>query len=179
MAKKENLETFDDLRVPYVDYKAADGIVDRFSALFARVEPVVSNAGTEKQLEAALARLTEGQRALYAVALLEMEVGNGGFEQFFSNSAGALAAEALAGLRLLRLEKFAALTERALSLFPAGKVPRGREKRRQLLDKLSDQLEDADLDSQWYEAYAAEEEIAKAALAHVESHLAEFFLDAN
>lgn len=96
-----------------------------------------------------------------------------------TNSAGVLAREALEGLQLLRLSKFASLMERAASFFPDGDVPRERDERQELLtaDGVSERLEEADLDSKWYASYAGEEEISTAVLAYVNAHPEEFFID--
>jgi len=50
-------------------------------------------------LDAGMARLTAGQRALLALHWIAGEVCNGGFDQFFMNPTGDIAAEALSGFR--------------------------------------------------------------------------------
>ncbi len=116
----------------------------------------------------------------YAIEEIQMEVGNGGFDQYFANSGGALAPEALEGLRLLELRRFAAIVERAMAEFPHGNVPRSRVRREQLLeDGLSERLSEIDLDSDWHSSYEAEEEISNTLLAYIEAHPDEFFLDAS
>jgi hypothetical protein len=172
----------EDLRVPFANYETATTLIEKLTALFARLQPVIWNASddSEEEMRTALAQLTNGQRMSYAVEQLQMEVCNGGFDQFFFNSAGALAHDALEGLRLLQLGVFASLTERAMAFFPDGSVPRGRNKRQDLLAAgVSKELESADLDSKWYAAYAGEEQISKAVLAYVVSHPDEFFVDAH
>lgn len=171
-----------DLRVPRDTYEAAATLVDKLTAIFARLQPRLWEASeaSQAELEAALARLTEGQRATYAVEQLQMEVANGGFDQYFFNSGGDLAPEALEGLRLLRLDAFAALLQRAMRLFPGGEVPRARSARQETLEReVSARLEDEGLEPAWYGAYAAEEEVSKAVLAYVDGHPEEFFLDAR
>ncbi len=53
---------------------------------------------------------------LFAVHWLVSEVCNGGFHQFFRNATGVVAPEALAGLRAMRLDVWAELLERALTM---------------------------------------------------------------
>lgn len=169
-----------DLRVPFATYEAADNLIDKLRALFVRLEPVIWEAydEAEREIETTLARLTRGQRAAYAVEQLQMEVGNGGFDQYFFNSAGALAREALEGLRLLQLDRFASIAQQVFAQLPDGNVPRVRHVRQQLLDEgLSQRLEESDFDSQWYGSYAGVEEISKAVLAYVDGHADEFFFD--
>jgi hypothetical protein len=171
-----------DLRVPQADYRAGATLIQKLAAIFARLQPVLWEASesSEQDIEATLARLTTGQRIAYAIEQLQMEVANGGFDQYFFNSAGELAREALEGLRLLDLHRFAIVMERAMAEFPGGNVPRARDGRQELLAQgLSERLSDADLDSEWNRAYEVEEEVSKAVLAYVDAHPEEFFLDAS
>jgi hypothetical protein len=63
-----------------------------------------------------LAGLAPGIRAVYASHRLDAEVGNGGLSQFFSNSSGRLAYQALAGLRLIGADEHARILEKAVAL---------------------------------------------------------------
>jgi hypothetical protein len=169
----------DDLRVAYSTFEAARGLESKLAALFRRVQPVMFAAETASEVEAALARLTPGQRSVWAVEQLQLEMGNGGIEQYFYNSAGDTAPEALLGLRAIDAPKFARPLEQAIALFPGGKVPRDRDARERLLDEegLSDVLTDSDVDDAWEDAYAVEEELSKLGLEYVARHRAEFFFD--
>ena len=169
----------DELRVAYSTFEAARGLEGKLAALFLRVRPVMFAAETASEVEAALARLTPGQRAVWAVEQLQLEMGNGGIEQYFYNSAGDTAPEALEGLRAIDAPKFARQLERAIALFPGGKVPRERDARELLLDEegLSDVLIDSGVDDAWEDAYAVEEELSKLGLDYVARHRAEFFFD--
>ncbi len=69
---------------------------------------------------------------LYAAHWCQSEVCNGGFRQFFSNTAGLLAPEALEGFRCIGLIEWAEILAEAMKLF--GKpYPRGRADRYVLL----------------------------------------------
>jgi Domain of unknown function (DUF4375) len=167
-----------DLRVPYRTYHEAKDEVARVTALFARLEPVMFDAETPEEIEAALGNLTAGQRALWAVEQLQMETGNGGLEQYFFNSAGGTAREALDGLRLFGLKKLEKLFAKAVAMFPDGAAPRDRDER---MDLLEDEAPADRLDAlteRWEDAYEGAESLSKAALAYVDAHPAEFFLDA-
>ena len=72
--------------------------------------------GDYEREEAILAALSPGQQMVHATWLVEAEVNNGGFNQFFYNSSGAFADEALAGFRLLELSEYEALLERAIAI---------------------------------------------------------------
>ncbi len=175
MAKQDNL------RVSYNTFAAALGLEDKLAALFKRVQPVMFAAETAREVEAALLQLTPGQRAVWAVEQLQLEMGNGGIEQYFYNSPGDTAPEALDGLRKIDAPKFARPLERAIALFPGGRVPRDRDARELLLDEqgLSEVLIDSGVDDAWEEAYAVEEELSKLGLDYVERHRADFFFDAS
>lgn len=63
--------------------------------------------------EQGFASLSRDEKTYYAVSVLEGEVYNGGMHQFFSNSSGALYAEALRGLEVLGATETLALLLRA------------------------------------------------------------------
>mgnify|MGYP003332684233 FL=1 len=66
---------------------------------------------------------------LFAAHWCQSEVCNGGFHQFFMNSTGILAPEAVLGFRALGLEDWAQLLESAMTIIGAP-YPRQREARR-------------------------------------------------
>ena len=66
------------------------------------------------------AALPPDQRALVGFASLRSEVDNGGFDQFFYNSSGDLAVEAMNASRSLHLDHVADLICRAMELLPGG-----------------------------------------------------------
>jgi len=76
--------------------------------------------------------LAEPEKLYYAVSCLIGEVHNGGFDQFFSNSTGAMYGYALSGLFELEAEASAALLVRAKEvLFGESPVPVDRTQRAQ------------------------------------------------
>lgn len=95
---------------------------------------------------------------LIAVSWCDAEVCNGGFHQFFLNSTGVLAPEAVLGFRAVGLEECADLVEIATGKFPAP-YPRDHEQRNRALDALSGSGPKGnewnpfhDLDSRYYAA---------------------------
>lgn len=64
---------------------------------------------------AAFESLPPGARAIYTTFLVDAEVNNGGFNQFFYNPYGALAGHALAGYELLGAEEYAAIMRAAIA----------------------------------------------------------------
>jgi hypothetical protein len=69
---------------------------------------------------------------LFAAHWCQSEVRNGGFHQFFSNSTGVLAPEALAAFRAIGLEEWASLLNEAMRFF-GEPYPREQDERQELL----------------------------------------------
>ena len=102
--------------------------------------------------EAALARMTPGQRALYALASVDGEIQNGGFSQLFFNATGSLTDEAIDGARLFGARGYEGLLRGASRLFAGGRVPEGFERRNRELDRISEAAL-VRLDDAWFAAY--------------------------
>jgi hypothetical protein len=80
--------------------------------------------------------LNDAERLYYAVRVLEGEVYNGGFDQFFSNSSGELFQDAVDGLLELKATESLKLLLRAKEiLFPDGEPPKDREERWEAMRK--------------------------------------------
>jgi hypothetical protein len=61
--------------------------------------------------------LPPGVRAIYTTWLVDAEVNAGGFHQYFFNSSGQYAGDALAGYELLGAEEYAAIMRSAIATF--------------------------------------------------------------
>jgi len=61
--------------------------------------------------------LPPGVRAVYTTWLVDAEVNNGGFNQFFFNPSGQYAGDALAGFELLGAEDYAAVMRAAIATY--------------------------------------------------------------
>ncbi|MEO7298063.1 MAG: DUF4375 domain-containing protein [Verrucomicrobiota bacterium] len=94
--------------------------------------------------------LSSGQQALFGISLLESEVDNGGIHQFFFNSSGLLAHEALDGLKTLRAKKHVELLEKVFALFPDEKIPKQRKQRQKLLKQVTDKITEKIFDRPFY-----------------------------
>ena len=69
---------------------------------------------------------------------LEMEINNGGFDQYFFNSAGDRVYPTVEALEAIGAKHTANIVRRAIAKFPQGVVPENREARQEvLLDKVS------------------------------------------
>lgn len=88
----------------------------------------------------AMDRLSEPERVLYVAQVLEMEVNNGGFEQYFYNPSGNDAGEIVRAFEQIGAVNTARICERALSVFENG-VPVDWDERQELLEKMeSDEI---------------------------------------
>jgi hypothetical protein len=85
--------------------------------------------------------LTPREKTLATIWALEAEVNNGGFDQFFFNSAGDLAFYAPVALRTIGANQMAALAEEANSVFGPSGPPRDWETRRALVRQFSDEIQ--------------------------------------
>ena len=90
-----------------------------------------------------LENLSRPCQALYLVDLIDREVQNGGFHQFFWNTSGQFCEQTKWALAELYAKILLSLLERACMVFPAGLVPKDQLARREVLCNLSQDQEDA------------------------------------
>lgn len=95
------------------------------------------DATLERLAKVAWVGLTEPERNLVALRAFEGELQNGALHQFFANSSGEHALQAVRGLRAIGAEQAALLLAEAVSLFPGGVVPLVQAPRRAALDSLA------------------------------------------
>lgn len=79
--------------------------------------------------------LTQVQQVIYSTRYLCNEVYNGGFHQYFHNSTGLNAPEAVESFRILGLNDVADLVQEAIRVF-GSEFPRERVRRQEFLDSL-------------------------------------------
>jgi hypothetical protein len=120
-----------------------------------------------------LSKLTEAQKVLLFVESLEREVNNGGFSQFYFNSSGDYAYEALDGLKTIGANKMADILTKANSVWPNQIVPKDRTERQNVQETIEGQAapiwEQCDNDF-----YDYPDDIAGLLLEYVKQHKAEF-----
>ena len=100
----------------------------------------------------AIEKLNEHERVFYVTQILEQEVNNGGFSQFFFNSSGDFSNEIVDAFTKIGAFKTAEICKKALAVFN-GNVPTDRDAREELLDSLEcdDVLSECDDDFYEYE----------------------------
>ena len=97
--------------------------------------------------------LNEKEKAIFAIWWLEAEVNNGGFHQYFWNSAGDNADIAFESLNKIGATKTAELLKQAIEIAFSGSLPLTRDDRQRLLEINEDKKMDAlgELDFIFYE----------------------------
>lgn len=84
------------------------------------------------------ARLTQEQICLWAILNADGQVCNGGFSQFFYNSYGELAEEALSGFKLFGMNEYADIFDAAYAVFSGRPIPKNRAQRIAMLNDMID-----------------------------------------
>ena len=97
--------------------------------------------------------LTEAEKVFIYVDMLEGQINNGGFDQFFFNSSGDYTHEILAAYEKIKAHKTAYLIEMAIKAFPVSPVPKDTEVRREIMQNLDERISNVwdDLDNKFYE----------------------------
>jgi len=89
---------------------------------------------------------------------LEMEINNGGFDQFYFNSAGDYASATVEALKAIEAIHTSKIVQSSIDKFPNGLVPKDRNKRQNILIKISP---DSELfESQDEEFYEYQDDLA-------------------
>lgn len=120
-----------------------------------------------------LSGLTRAERVIACLTEVEMEVNNGGFDQYFWNSPGNHATEAVQALRELGAFHTAGLVAEASAQFgPDGPDP-DRERRWKQMDGRSQAVRDrwSALDDQFYEY---RDNLSSLAASYIRSHREQF-----
>lgn len=94
-------------------------------------------------------KLSRKEQVAFCISILEMEVNNGGFDQFFTNSSGYFALEVLEALKEIHAFRTADILERAIGISYQNGYPRDRAKHQEVL---STDIEEAldEIDSAFY-----------------------------
>jgi Domain of unknown function (DUF4375) len=117
-------------------------------------EQIEIHEGSARFLEA-FSAVPEPVGLLFAAYWTQSEIYNGGFNQFFANSTGVLAPEAVRGFRAIGQVQTAAVVQRAMERF--GRVyPRGRDERFAVAESVEEFSFD-DLDEEFYRYLESEQ----------------------
>lgn len=117
--------------------------------------------------------LTEAEKKFIYIEILEAEINNGGFDQYFYNSSGNYSTETLEALKEIGAIKTAKIVEEAFKVFSENPIPKNNEKRREILERINSKTSE-----KWQELedefYLHEENIGSLLLEYVRKHKSEF-----
>jgi hypothetical protein len=125
--------------------------------------------------------VTDTEKRFCAVILLEAEVANGGFDQYFHNF-GYEAQTALAGLKEMNAFELHCILERAMSIFDNGTVPQDAVTREAIIEKVHDKAISLwrMCDTKFYNCYQGRlEPIENMLLAYAKRKKTEFSFNSN
>ena len=96
--------------------------------------------------------LTDSEKVFYCVWVLEGQVNNGGFDQYFFNTRGEYSVEAVDAFEKIGAGKTAEIIGRANSIFENGRATKDRTARKEDLDALPESAQEAlrGLDDEFY-----------------------------
>ena len=83
-----------------------------------------------------LHELSDAQRTIFLNVALEREINNGGFNQYFFNSAGDYAYQTVDSLREVGAYTMADILQEAINLFPNGELPEDQFERQEVLEEI-------------------------------------------
>jgi len=95
--------------------------------------------------------LSEGRQAIYSIWLVEGEVNNGGFNQFYFNSSGEFAEMAVNGFELVGAVEYATLMKRANKIYAEQNIG---DRQDRTIEDFSESYDDNplnDLDTEFYD----------------------------
>jgi hypothetical protein len=133
----------------------------------------VSEAVWAREAKYGFRALSNPERVFLCIWNLKAEVNNGGFSQFFDNSAGDHAAETPDALRMIGAAEMADLVERALAVFGASAPPANQEERLEAIEALPESEKEKweELDAAFINLSSPEAELR----AFVEVNRSEFY----
>jgi hypothetical protein len=120
-------------------------------------------------------RLNAGQRALFALQWADYEILDGGFDQFWFNSAGWFGGELAAAAHRVGAPEYERVFRDAAALFRGGRVPRDRGLRQRMSDAFPDNAV-ASLDDRYFDfQYHRRTTLGLILGRYVRAHPGEFF----
>ncbi len=159
--------------LPFLTKEALAAVADTDleQTVFDSIDAVI---GTKNEFQAVQA-LSPGQQAFFTTWVVEGEVNNGGFNQFYYNSSRQYATLAVDGFNAFGAVKFAELMQRANTVYDSirGQLDAANDR---TLEGFSASYENNplnELDGQFYDLYQ-EENLSELRIKYVRSHLGEF-----
>jgi len=117
--------------------------------------------------------LNEHEKNVIFIEMLEGQVNNGGFDQYFFNSSGEYAHETLKALEEINAPKMSEILNKAIMSFPSLPIPKDSEIRREVMEDLREDISDKwdKLDDEFYKY---PENLAGLVIEYVKSNKSKF-----
>ncbi len=127
----------------------------------------------DREAEMGYPNLTRGEKTVYCIDCLSREMENGGFAQLFHHDTGALSADMLEALELIRAKNSYDVVLQVVNFFPNGDIPTDEDERIEIFDQISSELVDeiAECDDRFHDAG---ENLVELTLKYVAKNRAEF-----
>ena len=127
----------------------------------------------DREAEMGYPNLTRGEKTVYCIDCLSREMENGGFAQLFHHDTGALSADMLEALELIRAKNSYDVVLQVVNFFPNGDIPVDEDERIEIFDQISSELVDeiAECDDRFHDAG---ENLVELTLKYVAKNRAEF-----
>ncbi|MBN1216196.1 MAG: DMP19 family protein [Candidatus Lokiarchaeota archaeon] len=118
-------------------------------------------------------KLSLPEKNIAIIEELEREINNGGFNQFFFNSAGDYSRNILTALKTIGSTFFLNIFERAIAMFPNSEVPKDRNTRQEFLEKIEEEANPIweKLDREFYKY---EEDIYSLMIDYIKNNINDF-----
>lgn len=113
------------------------------------------------------------EKNVILIEILEGQVNNGGFDQYFFNSSGEYAHETLIALKEIKANQMAEILNRAITIFPTSPIPKDTKKRRELMKNIPKNVSD-NLDKLDHEFYKYPDNLARLIINYVKANKKEF-----
>lgn len=113
------------------------------------------------------------EKNILFIEMLESQVNNGGFDQYFFNSSGEYAHETLSALEEIMAPQMAKILNSAINVFPTLPIPKDTELRRDQMKEIPDSVSETwdKLDDKFYEY---PEDLAELVIEYVKANKKEF-----
>jgi hypothetical protein len=151
---------------------------DPFSVLQGDVDIALSEAVAPEEWRHGIAKMSEPRRRYLACHYLEIEVNNGGFNQFLLNKGPDVAREAMAFLDEREQVIVAGLLRRAIDVLPGGMLPASYDELESILasDETSLAIEEAHrlIDAEFSDL-TPDPQLTRVRLSYVREHSEEFY----
>lgn len=132
----------------------------------------------EKYNDKGIGALNPYEQILLHASIIEAEINNGGFDQYFINSSGDFAQDTVASLKKIGAQKTADLLQSANAQFGPSGPPKDRKARLDLIESMEESGSDyqdyfEDLDTQFYKY---EDDLSQLMYDFFQKHRSEFDL---